>query len=93
MDNRELRRKYDFNGEFHYQQARKIDGNNDKTKLTLDLGLESPPFSRLFVLYTKTSFNSNSYNELKAAFERYGCIEEILVVRDKENDEEKGMPN
>ena len=56
--------------------------NNYKNNKNLDY----PPYSRLFVLYPKTA----TENELKVEFERYGPIEDLWVVKEKETGLAKG---
>lgn len=45
-----------------------------------------PPNSRLFVLHGKNA----TKEELQEAFEKYGKVEDIWMVRDKESGEVKG---
>ncbi len=49
--------------------------------------LDYPPYSRLFVLYPKTA----TENELKLEFEKYGMIEDLWVVKEKETGLAKGI--
>jgi hypothetical protein len=63
--------------------------DNDDEKIFIsknNKNLDYPPFSRLFVLYPKTA----TENELKAEFERYGPIEDLWVVKEKETGLAKG---
>lgn len=45
-----------------------------------------PPMSRLFVICNK----SNTEEDIRAAFEQFGDIEEVWVVRNKQTGENKG---
>lgn len=47
---------------------------------------DDPPMSRLFIICNK----SNTEEDFRSAFEKYGEIEEIWVVRDKHSGENKG---
>lgn len=47
---------------------------------------DDPPMSRLFIICNK----SNTEDDFRDAFERFGDIEEIWVVRDKQTGENKG---
>jgi RNA recognition motif-containing protein len=48
--------------------------------------LDEPPNSRLFIVCNKTI----TEEEFRTAFEKYGTIEEIWVVRDRNSGEPKG---
>lgn len=48
--------------------------------------LDEPPNSRLFIVCNK----SITEEEFRTAFEKYGTIEEIWVVRDRSTGEPKG---
>jgi RNA recognition motif-containing protein len=48
--------------------------------------LDEPPNSRLFIVCNKTI----TEEEFRTAFEKYGTIEEIWVVRDRSTGEPKG---
>lgn len=45
-----------------------------------------PPMSRLFVICNK----SNTEEDIRSAFEQFGDIEEVWVVRNKQTGENKG---
>lgn len=47
---------------------------------------DDPPMSRLFIICNK----ANTEEDFRSAFEQYGEIEEIWVVRDKHSGENKG---
>lgn len=47
---------------------------------------DEPPMSRLFIICNK----NNTEEDFRSAFERFGAIEEIWVVRDKHSGENKG---
>lgn len=47
---------------------------------------DEPPMSRLFIICNK----ANSEEDFRSAFEQFGEIEEIWVVRDKHSGENKG---
>lgn len=49
---------------------------------------DDPPMSRLFIICNK----ANSEDDFRSAFEQFGEIEEIWVVRDKHSGENKGKP-
>lgn len=50
---------------------------------------EAPPYSKLFVLHGKNT----SKTDLQEAFEKYGQIQDIWMVRDRESQELKGILN
>lgn len=57
-------------------------GSNQKETASEDV----PPMSRLFVICNK----SNTEEDIRAAFEQFGEIEEVWVVRNKQTGENKG---
>lgn len=48
---------------------------------------ELPPYSKLFVLHGKNT----SKQELQDAFEKFGKIQDLWMVRDRESQELKGI--
>lgn len=48
---------------------------------------DKPPFSRVFVVCSK----SYSSDDLKRAFEQYGTVEDVWVVKDKHTKESRGV--
>lgn len=48
--------------------------------------IDDPPMSRLFIICNKT----NTEEDVRNAFEKFGLIEEIWVVKDKQSGENKG---
>lgn len=48
--------------------------------------VEDPPMSRLFIICNK----SNTEEDFRKSFERFGDIEEIWVVKDKQTGDNKG---
>ena len=57
----------------------------DSVKLKLD----DPPYSRLFIVCSKNT----TEGDLRGAFQKYGTIEQIWIVRDPVTKEPKGMYN
>jgi hypothetical protein len=66
--------KYLYDNNFLH---RDINQNNNNSK-----NLDYPPYGRLFVLYPEIA----TENELKLEFEKYGMIEDLWVVKEKETD-------
>lgn len=58
-----------------------------KTNAMRDSREETPPYSKLFVLHGK---NTTKF-DLQEAFEKYGKIQDIWMVRDRESQELKGI--
>lgn len=50
---------------------------------------DEPPMSRLFVICNK----NNSEDELRKAFEDFGDVEDIFLVKDHKSGENKGTYN
>lgn len=48
---------------------------------------DDPPMSRLFIICNKT----NSEEEFRESFSKFGTIEEIWIVKDKVSGEHKGQ--
>lgn len=48
---------------------------------------DDPPMSRLFIICNK----SHTEEDLRNAFERFGKIEDIWVIKDKQTQENKGI--
>lgn len=69
-----------------YQQL-KLKNAANFTSLCSKKDLDNPPFSRLFVLYPKVA----NMHELQQAFEQYGPIEDIWIVKDKDTLTTKGI--
>ena len=49
--------------------------------------VDSPPFSRIFIVCSK----KHSSDDMRAAFEQFGSIEDIWVVKDKHTKENRGV--
>lgn len=47
---------------------------------------DEPPMSRLFVICNKT----NTEDELREAFQKFGTIDDIFLVKDHKSGENKG---
>ena len=75
--------------QYHQQQQHDNYCFDDKNNFIIrnNKNLDYPPYSRLFVLYPKTA----TENELRVEFERYGPIEDLWVVREKETGQSKGI--
>ncbi|KAJ9587522.1 hypothetical protein L9F63_028225, partial [Diploptera punctata] len=58
-------------------------GETDPSKVKLD----DPPYSRLFVLCSRNT----TEEELLSAFQKYGTIEQIWIVKDTVTKEPKGI--
>lgn len=49
--------------------------------------VDNPPFSRVFVVCSK----KHTQEELKTAFESFGEVEDVWVVKDKQTKENRGV--
>ena len=49
-------------------------------------GLDEPPNSRLFILCQK----GITEQEFRTAFEQYGTVEDIWIIKDKRTNEDRG---
>lgn len=57
--------------------------------MSQQLSHDEPPMSRLFVICNK----SNSEEELREAFQKYGNLDDIFLVKDHKSGENKGLSN
>lgn len=51
------------------------------------VNVDSPPFSRVFVVCSK----SHREEDVNAAFSQYGCVEDVWMVKDRMTKENKGI--
>lgn len=68
------------------ERERRDSSSRDNKSLT-QVDHDKPPFSRVFVVCSK----SHSSDDLKTAFEQYGCVEDVWVVKDKHTKENRGV--
>ena len=73
--------------DFNFNLINNNDNKNFIKNNNTNKNLDYPPYSRLFVLYPKTA----NENELKLEFERYGPIEDLWIVKEKETGLAKGI--
>lgn len=66
-------------------------GNNqqsmDAGSISSRVDVDSPPFSRIFIVCSK----KHASDDMRAAFEQFGSIEDIWVVKDKHTKENRGV--
>lgn len=90
MDNRN--RSRDVSSEDQHRSSTKpTSSRNNRQKLSSFFNktadVDDPPFSRLFLLIPKAM----SEEELRQAFQVHGKIQDIHMVRDRRNQESKGL--
>lgn len=59
----------------------------DTGSISSRVDVDSPPFSRIFIVCSK----KHSSEDMRAAFEQFGTIEDIWVVKDKQTKENRGV--
>jgi len=74
-------------GSHHYHQRERRDSSSKDSKGTHQVDHDKPPFSRVFVVCSK----SHTSEDLKTAFEKFGTVEDVWVVRDKQTKENRGV--
>ena len=69
----------------------KMAGNSQQSMETGSISsrvdVDNPPFSRIFIVCSK----KHTSDDMKAAFEQFGGIEDIWVVKDKHTKENRGV--
>lgn len=60
---------------------------NDSGSNSGRIDVDNPPFSRVFVVCSKR----HTSEDMRAAFEHYGTIEDIWMVKDKTTKENRGV--
>lgn len=72
-------------------QRFKMAGNSQQSMETGSISsrvdVDNPPFSRIFIVCSK----KHTSDDMKAAFEQFGGIEDIWVVKDKHTKENRGV--
>ena len=90
MDNRNRSRDVSSEDE-HRSSTKPTSSRNNRQKLSSFFNrtadVDDPPFSRLFLLIPKAM----SEEELRQAFQVHGKIQDIHMVRDRRNQESKGL--
>jgi hypothetical protein len=89
MDNRNRNRSRDVSSEDQNRSSNKQTTSRNKlsTLFNKTADVDDPPFSRLFLLIPKAM----SEEELRNAFQIHGKIQDIHMVRDRRNQESKGL--
>ncbi|CAF1361441.1 unnamed protein product [Adineta steineri] len=82
-----INRSRDASVENLNEQLKCISRNKRQTVFTRTGDVDDPPFSRLFLLIPKAM----SEDELRKAFLIHGTIQDIHMVRDRRNQESKGI--
>lgn len=74
-------------GGSHHHQRERRDSSSKDSKGAHQVDHDKPPFSRIFVVCSK----SHTSEVLKTAFEKFGTVEDVWVVRDKQTKENRGV--
>ncbi|CAF1202921.1 unnamed protein product [Adineta ricciae] len=82
-----LNRSRDTSLENIHEQLSFESEDKQKSTYTKTADVDDPPFSRLFLLIPKAM----SEDELRQAFQIHGTIQDIHMVRDRRNQESKGI--
>lgn len=59
----------------------------DAGSISSRVDVDNPPFSRIFIVCSK----KHTSEDMRAAFEQFGTIEDIWVVKDKQTKENRGV--
>lgn len=69
------------------RERRDSTSRDGRSMYTNQVDHDKPPFSRVFVVCSK----SHSSDDIKTAFEKYGTVEDVWVVKDKHTKESRGV--
>ena len=69
------------------RERRDSSSRDNKSLSSNQVDHDKPPFSRVFVVCSK----SHSSDDLKTAFEQYGTVKDVWVVKDKHTKENRGV--
>ena len=58
-----------------------------EVRMSERVNVDSPPFSRVFVVCSK----SHREEDINATFAKYGCVEDVWMVKDRMTKENKGI--
>lgn len=64
-----------------------VDSKERPERMNERINADSPPFSRVFVVCSK----SHREEDVNAAFSKYGCVEDVWMVKDRMTKENKGI--